>query len=82
MMPNQTCQGVSALIGLGDVEAEHGSLDQAEPDHVDAQADAEGVGDRAERLAVDVGVAHVVERREVDAAHAGDVVAHVPVRRA
>src|ERR1700676_2546088 len=71
--------GIIAIDGLGDVEAQRRAFDQAEPVDVDAEAGADGVGGGAERLAGDVGVADVVERGEVDVADAADVIDEVPV---
>ena len=76
-MPNQNCTPRVGIHRLGHVEAQRRPLDEAEPGHVQAQAAADGVGHRAERVAVDVGVADVVEGGPVDVAQADDVVAAI-----
>src|SRR5437899_2691579 len=71
--------GRGAVERFGHVEAKRGSLNQPQPADVDAQPEAEGVGNRALLVAVQVGVADVVKGRQPDTAHAADVVAKIPV---
>src|SRR5262245_37813646 len=63
---------------LGDVEADHGAFDEADPGDVEAEAHADGVGDGALGLSVYPHVAGVVEGGEVDVAQADEVVTAVP----
>jgi len=64
----------AALKGLGGVETKHGAFDDAEPLDVDAQAKAECLGDIANTAAVQVDLAHIVKRGEIDVADAGEVI--------
>src|SRR5262249_10420591 len=70
--------GGVGIDGLGDIEAEHGAFDQSQPGDVDAETEAEGVGDGAEGMAVDVGIADVVEGGQVNIANAADMIAEIP----
>src|SRR5689334_13374740 len=63
-----------ALNGLGGVESEHGAFDDAEPLDIDAQTESERLGDVADAAAVQVDLAHIVKRREIDVADAGEVI--------
>src|SRR5262249_45145356 len=63
---------------LGDVESDHGALDEADPGDVEAEAHADGVGDGALGVAADPHVAGIVEGGEVDVAEADEVAAAVP----
>src|SRR6266540_4763232 len=77
--PEPELPGKIAIDGLRDVEAQSRAFDQAEPGDIHAQADAEGVANRTERMPVHIGVADVVERRRVNIAHAGDVIDVIPL---
>src|SRR5579883_2991361 len=64
---------------LGDVEAQEGALNEAEPGDIEAEAGADCMGGGANGMAVGVHIAHVVEWHEIDIAQTEDVVAEVKV---
>ena len=71
--------GSVVIDRLRNVEPDDAAFDQAEPRDVDAQAEADGVGNWAGLFSVDVGVPHVIEGRGVEVSHADKMVEHVPV---
>src|SRR5436305_6976047 len=53
-----------AVERLGEVNAEHRPFNDAQPLHVDAQAEADGLGRVAQGMAAEIGVADVVKGGE------------------
>src|SRR6516162_8793516 len=61
------------------VDAQRGPFDEAEPDHVKPQPDAESMRRRSELVVSQVRITHIVERGEINIAQATDVVAEIVV---
>ena len=71
--------GAVGIDRLGYIYPQDRALDKSKPGNVESETDSQRMGHVAFRMTVDVGISHIVKRREVDAAQTGGVIQHIPI---